>query len=56
MSYVFKAIVKDVICMISFKIHLSFAYTMPTDVCVSNLYPATLLKVFISCRSSQWNF
>ena len=47
----FVTIVKGVISLISFSICLSFAYRKATDLFELILYPATLLKLFISCKS-----
>ena len=37
--------------LISFSVHFSFVYRKATDLGKLILYPATLLKVFISCRN-----
>jgi hypothetical protein len=48
----FMAIVKGIVSLISFSAYLSFVYREATDFFELILYAATLLKVFISCRSS----
>lgn len=50
MSWGRGVIAKDTVLLISLSICLSFVYKKTTDFCVLMLYPATLLKVFISCR------
>ena len=48
----FVAIVKGEVSLISFSAHLSSVYRRATDCFELILYPATLLGVFMSCRSS----
>ena len=48
----FVAIVKGDVYLISFPSLLSSLYRRATDFFELILYPATLLKVFMSCRSS----
>jgi hypothetical protein len=48
--------VKDDVSLISFSVYLSFVFRKTTDFYKLILYPATLLKVFISCRNSGGNF
>ena len=49
----FVAIVKGEVSLISFSVSFSFVYRRATDIFFGLiLYPVTLLKVFISCRSS----
>jgi hypothetical protein len=43
--------VKGVVILIFFSEHLSVAYGMTIDFYELILYPGTLLKVFINCRS-----
>ena len=50
------AIVKGDISLIFLSVSLFFVYTKATDFLELILYPATLLKVFISCRSSLVEF
>jgi hypothetical protein len=52
----FVIIVKDVISLIAFPACLSFEYRKATGLFELSLYPATLLKLFISCRSSLVEF
>ena len=52
----FVAIVKGDVSLISFSAHLSSLYRRATDFFELILYPATLLKVFISGRSSLVEF
>jgi hypothetical protein len=47
----FEGIVKGVVSLISFSVSLSFVYGRATKFYELILYPATLLKVYISCRS-----
>ena len=47
----FVAIVKDVVSLICFSVCLSFIQKKATDLFELILYPATLLKLFISCSS-----
>jgi hypothetical protein len=47
----FESIVKDTVSLMSFSVPLSLVYLKATRFCELILYPATLLKVFISCRS-----
>jgi hypothetical protein len=49
-------IVKVVVSLISFSVHLSFGYRKATDLFELILYPDTLLKLFIRCRSSLVEF
>jgi hypothetical protein len=48
----FVSIVKSVVSLISFSSFLSFEERKATHLFQLILYPATLLKLFISCRSS----
>ena len=48
----FVAIVKGVVSLISFPALLSSVYRRATDFFELSLYPATLLKVFMSHRSA----
>ena len=48
--------VKGVISLISFSACLSFEWRKATDLYELILYPSTLLKKFISCRSSLVEF
>jgi hypothetical protein len=48
----FVTIVRGVISLISLSACLSFEYRKATDLFELILYPATLLELFISCRSS----
>jgi hypothetical protein len=50
------AIVKGVVSLIYFSACLSFEYRKATDLFELVLYLATLLKLFISCRSSLVEF
>ena len=50
------AIVKGDVSLISLSASLSFVYRKSTDFLELILYPATLLNVFISCRSSLVEF
>ena len=52
----FVAIVKGEVSLISLHASLSFVYRRATDFLELILYPAILLKVFISCRSSLVEF
>lgn len=54
----FKAIVKDVVCLISFSLSLSCLYRRATVVVFFMLIfdPATFLEVLISCRNLIVNF
>ena len=52
----FVTIVKDVISLISFSAYLSFEQRKATNLFELILYPATLLKLFISFRSSLVEF
>ena len=52
----FVAIIKGDVSLISLSAHLSFVYRRDTDFFELILYPATLLKVLISCRSSLVEF
>ena len=49
-------IVKGTVSLISFSVCLSFEYGERTDMFEPILYPATLFKLFISCRSSLVEF
>jgi hypothetical protein len=49
----FDDILKGVVFLVSFSVHFSFAYWRATDFCELILCPTPLLKVSISCRSSQ---
>ena len=53
---VFVAIVKGEVSLISFPATLSFVSRRATNFLELIFYPATLLKVFISCRSSLVEF
>ena len=48
----FVTIVKGDVSLISFSVHISSVYRRATDFFELILYPATLLNVFMSCRSS----
>jgi hypothetical protein len=48
--------VKGVMSLISFSAYLSFDYRKALDLSELILYLATLLKLFISCRSSLVEF
>ena len=50
------AIVKGFVSLISFSAHLSIVLRRATDLFELILYPGTLLKLFISCRSSLVKF
>ena len=52
----FVAIVKGEVSLISLPASLSFVYRRATDFLELILYPATLLRVFINCRSSLVEF
>lgn len=52
----FEVIVKGVVPLISFLVHLSSAYRRATDLSGFILYQAIFLKVFISDRCSQVEF
>jgi hypothetical protein len=52
----FATIVKGVFSLISFSAHLSFVYRKAMDLFELILYSATLLNLFISCRSSLVEF
>jgi hypothetical protein len=48
----FEMIVKGFVSLISFSVHMSLVYRRAVDFCELILYPASLLKVDVSCRSS----
>ena len=52
----FVAIMKGDVSLVSFSASLSFVYRRATDFSELILYPPTLLKVFISCKSSLVEF
>ena len=52
----FVAIVKGDVSLISFSVHLLSAHRRAIDFFELILYPATLLKVFMSCRISLVEF
>ena len=52
----FVAIVKGDASLISFSTKVSSVYSRAIDIFELILYPATLLRVFISCRSSLVEF
>jgi hypothetical protein len=49
----FVTIIKGVLSLIAFSSHLSFEYRKARDLFELTLYLAALLKLFITCRSSQ---
>lgn len=49
-SYLLEAIGNVIASLISFSVCLSFVCQKTADFCVSNLYPDTLLIMFICCR------
>lgn len=48
--YIFEAIMKGVVFLISLSVHLYFVYTKAIAFCNLVSYPASLLNVFVSCR------
>lgn len=48
-------VVNGMFSLISFLMCLIFAHGKATGFCLSILYLATLLNMFISCRNLQWN-
>ena len=47
---------KGVVSLVLFPVLLSFVHRIATDFCELVLYPAKLLKVFLSCRSFPVGF